>query len=159
VWSGETEASLLHLSGEAKAVYSCGVPVFANTMVAKCKQCEEIVALRVNPQMVRWRTSQCQSTHPSSVPHLLTGEQVGLLIDETGCISSGKVILSDHAWSQLMGRDVHDMVSSRAHMKAFERRVRHSRVTMIFHWSVAVGRLVILDVSMCDNEWVVSPTD
>lgn len=159
MWSGETEAPLLHLSDEAKLAYSCGVPLFANTMVARCKQCEEMVELRVNPQMVRQRISQCQSTHPSTVPHLLTGGQVGLLVDETGCISSGKVILSDQAWSQLMGRDVHEMVSSRAYMKAFERRVQHSRVTMIFYWSVAVGRFVILQVSMCDNQWVVSLTE
>ncbi|KAH8725923.1 hypothetical protein GQ44DRAFT_706728 [Phaeosphaeriaceae sp. PMI808] len=32
----------------------CGIPVFANTLQAKCAQCDKIVALRINPCTVRW---------------------------------------------------------------------------------------------------------
>jgi len=32
--------------------YSCGVPIFANKHVAKCKQCDKDVELGINPRIV-----------------------------------------------------------------------------------------------------------
>ncbi|KAG9915377.1 hypothetical protein KCV05_g12734, partial [Aureobasidium melanogenum] len=101
----------------------CGIPLYANSTVAKCKQCDEQVPLRINPRLI------------------------GRLIDESGCILSGKLVLSDHAWTRLLGRSVGEMIQSSAStLKSVEHRMLHVRITLRFWWSAGVGKLVITDV-------------
>ena len=38
---------------DADRFHSCGVPVFANSTITKCKQCEKDITLRINPRLVR----------------------------------------------------------------------------------------------------------
>ena len=99
----------------------CGVPIFANSTVAKCKQCDIDVRLRINPRLV------------------------GLLIDETGGITSGKLIWSDEAWCQLLGCLPEQLADSDAAMlKCLEQRLLFLRVVVLFGWSAEVGKLVVL---------------
>ena len=46
-------------------IYSCGVPLFANTTTTKCKQCETVIPLRINPRLVR----SLQPSSPRSPLH------------------------------------------------------------------------------------------
>ena len=89
----------------------CGIPIFANWVTAKCKQCEKQVPLGINP-------------------HIL-----GPVIDETGQVSSGKLIFSNAAWEQLLGRTSGQLVSSTLEvLKALEHRLCFLRVSLGFGW-------------------------
>ena len=99
----------------------CGVPLFANTATAKCKQCEKDQDLRINPRLV------------------------GLLIDESGGITSGKLIWSGNAWWQLLGRTKEELAESTAEvLKYLDCRLLFLKVVIIFGWSPEVGKLVVL---------------
>ncbi|TIA63010.1 hypothetical protein D6C77_02415 [Aureobasidium pullulans] len=101
----------------------CGIPIYANAKVAKCKHCESQVSLRVNPRLI------------------------GKLVDESGCITSGKLVLSDHAWTRLLGRSAQELIESSAStLKSVEHRMLHIRITLRFWWSEEVGKLVISEV-------------
>ncbi|KAG9941433.1 hypothetical protein KCU85_g9589, partial [Aureobasidium melanogenum] len=101
----------------------CGIPLYANSIVAKCKQCDEQVPLGINPRLI------------------------GKLIDESGGILTGKLVLSDHAWTRLLGRSAEEMIlSSASTLKSVEHRMLHVRITLRFWWSASVGKLVITDV-------------
>ena len=58
-------------------IYSCGVPVFANTTSTKCKQCEADVPLRINPRLVRSaHPTPAPSPHSSDIPsHLISNSK------------------------------------------------------------------------------------
>jgi hypothetical protein len=72
---------------------------------------------------------------------------MGKLVDETGCILSGKLVLSDHAWIRLLGRSGEEMVQSSASiLKSVEHRMLYARVTLQFWWSTPVGKLFITEV-------------
>lgn len=74
-------------------------------------------------------------------------EQIGKLVDESGCIMSGKLVLSDDAWTQLLGRSNEEMVQSSAStLRSVEHRMLHVRVTLRFWWSARVGKLCITEV-------------
>ncbi|KAI4715534.1 hypothetical protein E4T48_08277 [Aureobasidium sp. EXF-10727] len=101
----------------------CGIPLYANMTMAKCKHCDGQVPLRVNPKLI------------------------GKLIDESGCILSGKLLLSDHAWTRLLGRSAEEMVQSSAStLKSVEQRMLYVRITLRFWWSARIGKLVISGV-------------
>ncbi|KAL9129416.1 MAG: hypothetical protein Q9217_002121 [Psora testacea] len=102
----------------------CGVPIFANAMRTKCKQCEKEVPLRINPRLV------------------------GLLIDETGAVTSGKLIWSDDSWSQLLGRTAEELASSDATLLRYlENRLLFLKLAVMFGWSSSVGKLAVLRVT------------
>jgi hypothetical protein len=70
--------------------------------------------------------------------------QLGPIIDETGQISSGKLILSDAAWEQLLGRTAEQMVSTNVDvLRYLEQRLLMLRVTMgfVLRLEDEVGRL------------------
>ena len=99
----------------------CGVPIFANTITAKCKQCHNDVPLRINPRLV------------------------GLLIDETGGVTSGKLIWSDETWRQLLGCTAENLAGFHAvQLKCLEQRLLFLRVVVLFGWSAEVGKLAVL---------------
>ncbi|KAK0616078.1 hypothetical protein B0T17DRAFT_592697 [Bombardia bombarda] len=55
----------------------CGVPLYANKPHATCKNCGSECDLFLNPRII------------------------GLMMDETGCIETGKLIWSERAWTEL----------------------------------------------------------
>ncbi|EMD65088.1 hypothetical protein GGP41_003735 [Bipolaris sorokiniana] len=87
----------------------CGIPLFANSINVKCKHCENVVTLRINPRIL------------------------GPILDETGQIGSGKLILSDDAWCQLLGRTPHQLVETDLDVLLYlEQRLLFLRLTMGF---------------------------
>ncbi|KAF2825825.1 hypothetical protein CC86DRAFT_467442 [Ophiobolus disseminans] len=100
----------------------CGIAVFANRVQGVCGQCENGVKLRVNPRIL------------------------GPIIDETGQISSGKLVLSDKAWEQLLGRTAEQLVATDIDtLRYLEQRLLLLRVTMGFVWCAEgeMGRLAV----------------
>lgn len=74
---------------------------------------------------------------------------MGLLIDETGGISSGKLVWSDEAWKQLLGRTAEDLAtSSLTLLKYLENRLLFLKLAVMFGWSEDVGKLCILRVTI-----------
>ncbi|KAF3032828.1 hypothetical protein E8E12_004576 [Didymella heteroderae] len=87
----------------------CGIAVFANATTTTCKQCEKEVELRINPRIL------------------------GPILDETGRIGSGKLILSDRAWAELLGRTASQLVDTDLGvLRYLEQRLLFLRVTMGF---------------------------
>ena len=75
--------------------------------------------------------------------------QVGRLIDETGAITGGKLVWSDDAWEQLLGRDTEGLASSSlALLKYLENRLLFLRLAIMFGWSEDVGKLCVLRVTI-----------
>ncbi|MCJ1286437.1 hypothetical protein MMC26_005782 [Xylographa opegraphella] len=112
-----TELSItrLHQRNMLCCTECCGVPLYANAPTAICKQCETDTPLRLNPRLI------------------------GTLLDETGSLAAGKLIWSEHAWEQLLGRTVAELVGSSAHaLRYLEQRILFLRVTLLFGWSAQV---------------------
>jgi hypothetical protein len=119
----------------------CGIPIFANNIEIKCKQCGRMVKLRINPRIVSGLHSSRKSSR--SIPDAF---QLGALLDETGQISSGKLILSDAAWSQLLGRTSEQLLHTPIDvLRYLEERVLFLRITMGFALNLEdeIGRLAI----------------
>ncbi|KAF2209754.1 hypothetical protein CERZMDRAFT_46572 [Cercospora zeae-maydis SCOH1-5] len=110
------------LSGEC-----CNIPIYANALVAKCKGCNGVVTLRLHPRIV------------------------GQVIDETGAVGCGKLLFSDEAWKNLLGRGPEDLLRMKfEEMEDLHHRILFTRVTLLFGWSgdetVAGGRICVLVV-------------
>jgi len=76
---------------------------------------------------------------------------VGLLIDETGAITSGKLIWSDEAWEQLLGRSAEELAaasSSAQLLKYLENRLLFLKLAIMFGWNEEVGKIVVLRVGI-----------
>ncbi|KAJ4362303.1 hypothetical protein N0V83_010396 [Neocucurbitaria cava] len=100
----------------------CGIPIFANSISAMCKQCDKAIPLRINPRIL------------------------GPIIDETGQISSGKLIFSNDAWEQLLGRTAEQLLATEVDkLRYLEQRLLFLRVTMGFALSLedGIGRLAV----------------
>jgi hypothetical protein len=70
--------------------------------------------------------------------------QLGPIIDETGQISSGKLILSDAAWEQLLGRTAEQLIKTELEvLRYLEQRLLLLRVTLGFAMCLeeGIGRL------------------
>jgi hypothetical protein len=108
----------------------CGVPLYSNTATAPCKQCSKTSNLRPNPKLV------------------------GPLIDETGSMACGKLVWSDRAWEQLLGRTAVELSASSSELLRYlERRMMGLRVTLVVGWiggddAAMGGRLGVLSVMM-----------
>jgi hypothetical protein len=71
---------------------------------------------------------------------------LGPVIDETGQIGSGKLILSDGAWEDLLGRSAEQLVGTSVDvLRYLEQRLLMLRVTMGFALSLEdeIGRLAV----------------
>ncbi|KAF2742069.1 hypothetical protein M011DRAFT_413337 [Sporormia fimetaria CBS 119925] len=89
----------------------CGNPIYANSVQAKCETCQKQVLLRINPKIIN------------------------SILDETGEISSGKLIFSDAAWQQLLGRTPEQLVQEKSDVLEFmEQRMLFLRITLGFAW-------------------------
>ncbi|KAI9643763.1 hypothetical protein NHQ30_007112 [Ciborinia camelliae] len=62
----------------------CGIPIYTNTPQTPCPHCTKPLSLTLNPKII------------------------GTLIDETGCLSAGKLVWSEKAWAELLGRSVRE---------------------------------------------------
>ena len=72
--------------------------------------------------------------------------QLGPILDETGQISTGKLILSDKAWCQLLGRTAEQLVETNVDvLRYLEQRLVFLRVTMGFALGLEeeIGRLAV----------------
>ena len=124
----EINLSLLQRRNMLLCATHCGVPIYANTATAACKQCSETVDLRLNPRVL------------------------GPVIDETGCSQTGKLFLSDAAWDQLLGRTKQELCQASADdLRGLEQRMLYLRVHMGIVWwaeetDVGVGRVWVWDV-------------
>jgi hypothetical protein len=77
--------------------------------------------------------------------------QIGLLVDETGALTSGKLIWSDSTWEQLLGRNAEELAAATGNvqlLKYLENRLLFLRLAITFGWSGDVGRIVVLGVSI-----------
>ncbi|KAF9700717.1 hypothetical protein EKO04_001890 [Ascochyta lentis] len=100
----------------------CGVGLFANAIRTTCQQCEKDVELRINPRIL------------------------GPVLDETGQISSGKLVLSDRAWGELLGRTNSQLIATDVDVLQYlEQRLLFLRVTMGFALKLddEIGRLAV----------------
>ena len=70
-------------------------------------------------------------------------------MDESGTITSGKLIWSDEAWEQLLGRDAKGLADSSVKLlKYLENRLLFLKLAVMFGWSEDVGKLCILRVTI-----------
>lgn len=77
--------------------------------------------------------------------------QVGLLVDETGAITSGKLIWSDEAWEQLLGRNAQELAAATGNvqlLKYLENRLLFLKLAVMFGWSEEVGKIVVLRITI-----------
>ena len=105
----------------------CNMPIYANAMVATCKGCDNNVELRLNPRIL------------------------GQVIDETAAISTGKLLFSDRAWCDLLGRKPEDLLKlGQQELKHLSDRLLFCRVSIMFGWtgdeSRAGGRICVMRV-------------
>lgn len=105
----------------------CNMPAYANALATTCKGCDKVVTLRLNPRIV------------------------GQVIDETAALGTGKLLFSDRAWEDLLGRGAEDLLKmSEEGVKYLSDRLLFCRVTLLFGWTgdeaVAGGRICVLGV-------------
>nr|POE80955.1 hypothetical protein CFP56_57029 [Quercus suber] len=105
----------------------CGTPLYANATVGDCRECGKPVNLRLNPRIL------------------------GQILDETGCITSGKLLLSDCAWRQLLGCEAAELLRMSAEsIEDLSHRVAFCRISLMFGWTgdatKAGGRICVLGV-------------
>lgn len=101
---------------------------YANALNTKCKGCENEIPLHLNPRIL------------------------GQVIDETAAISTGKLLFSDRAWKDLLGRDAADLLKLGLEgMKYLSDRLLFCRVSLMFGWigdeNKAGGRICVMGVS------------
>ena len=111
------------LSGEC-----CNIAAYANALATTCKGCDKEIALRLNPRIL------------------------GQVIDETGAVSTGKLLFSDRSWKDLLGRDAEDLLKlGQDGMKYLSDRLLFCRVSLMFGYtgdeSKAGGRICVMGVS------------
>ena len=70
-------------------------------------------------------------------------------MDESGAITSGKLIWSDEAWEQLLGRDAKGLADASVKLlKYLENRLLFLKLAVMFGWSEDVGKLCVLRVTI-----------
>lgn len=73
-------------------------------------------------------------------------------MDETGSIAPGKLLWTQTAWEQLLGRTAEEFASSTLELLRYmEKRFAYLRITLVFGWTreeLSGGRLCVLGVRM-----------
>ncbi|OQO09850.1 hypothetical protein B0A48_04202 [Cryoendolithus antarcticus] len=105
----------------------CYMPLYANALAATCKGCDKSVNLRLSPKLL------------------------GQVIDETGAVTGGKLLLSDQAWTELLGRTPAQLLQMTCEqIKYLADRILFGRLTVLFGWtgdeSKAGGRICVMGV-------------
>lgn len=88
------------------------------------------------------------------MPLSINPRVLGPVIDETGCIATGKLVFAPEAWEQFLGRDMDTLVvEDLGALKTLEERIVWIRVTLVVGWAAkgeegweGVGRLCVLAV-------------
>lgn len=106
----------------------CNLAAYANALSTTCQGCDKEITLRLNPRIL------------------------GQVIDETAAISSGKLLFSDRAWKDLLGRDAADLLRlGQESITYLSDRLLFCRISLMFGWtgdeSKAGGRICVLGVS------------
>lgn len=97
-------------------------------MTGTCKGCDKQITLRLNPRII------------------------GQVIDETACISAGKLLLSERAWRDLLRRRAEDLLKlGQEELRYLSDRLLFCRINVMFGWagdeSKAGGRICVLGVT------------
>lgn len=105
----------------------CNLALYANARSVECRGCGKAVALRLNPRIL------------------------GLVVDETGAVGSAKLLFSDRAWKDLLGRDAEALCGMQGHeVQYLADRMLFCRITLLFGWTgeeaKAGGRICVLGV-------------
>jgi hypothetical protein len=99
------------------------VTIYANSLTTACRSCNNNLSLSLNPRIV------------------------GLLVDETGCIATGKLLWSTRAWEKFFGRTVQEVtLMSSEQIRLFDQRVLFMRLHLVIGWEEGVGRLAVMGV-------------
>lgn len=106
----------------------CNIALYANATVAKCRGCDKNVNLRISPKII------------------------AQVMDETAVVGPGKLLFSDRAWQDLLGRKPQDLIKlGYDEVKYLSDRLLFCRLTLLFGWtgdeSKAGGRICVLGVS------------
>lgn len=121
----EVSLMLYHRRSMLMCTECCGDPVYANTATTICKNCSKSLTLYLNPKVI------------------------GNLLDETGCIAAGKLLWSERAWEQLLGRTVGSLTEMGIEdIRWLEQRLSFLRMHLVFGWEESVGRLAVLGMRM-----------
>ncbi|QSZ32954.1 hypothetical protein DSL72_002537 [Monilinia vaccinii-corymbosi] len=89
----------------------CGIPIYNNTPQTPCPHCSKPLTLSLNPKII------------------------GTLVDETGCIAVGKLVWSEDAWEELLGRSVDDVCRMGSdEVRFLECRMVGLRLSLCFGW-------------------------
>jgi hypothetical protein len=76
-----------------------------------------------------------------------------MLVDETGCTSSGRLVLSDHAWTTLLGRAPETIALLACDdLRDIEQSILFTRLVLLFGWAAedhenGVGRICVADIN------------
>lgn len=103
----------------------CSMPIYANSTTGTCKGCEKKVDLRLNPKIL------------------------GQVIDETACVGPGKLLLSVHAWVDLLGCSPEGLLElGSEELRHIAEQLLFSRLTLLFGWNrEAGGRICVMRIS------------
>ena len=137
----------------------CGMPIYANTTSGRCGQCGQTVGLRVNPDVVGGLADEMGGVGWSFLPQGSRGP--GTSTKWSGRKGHSKVLWSDEAWCQLLGRgpeelalfcreDVNPKVKKENAnlLRYLEQRLLWMRVILLVSWTgeVCGGRVAVLRV-------------
>ncbi|EDN91607.1 hypothetical protein SS1G_01010 [Sclerotinia sclerotiorum 1980 UF-70] len=67
----------------------CGIPIYSNTPVTPCPHCKKSLTLKLNSKIIT------------------------TLLDESGCVNAGKLVWSEKAWRELLGRNIEGLCEMR----------------------------------------------
>lgn len=120
----------LHENWKRQMLFSgecCSIPIYANAVTAMCKGCDREMPLRLSPRII------------------------AQIMDETAIIGPGKLLFSERAWQDLLGRAPEELLKmGYEEIKYLADRLLFCRVTMMFGWtgdeSKAGGRISIRGV-------------
>ncbi|KAH8601721.1 hypothetical protein B0O99DRAFT_713739 [Bisporella sp. PMI_857] len=110
-----------HYQNMLMCTQCCGVAIYANTLQTACPNCSKLLKLSLNPKII------------------------GTLLDETACIAPGKLLWSEKAWGELLGRSVKEVCEmSIDEIRWLEQRMMFLRCHLVVGWDESVGKLAVL---------------
>lgn len=70
-----------------------------------------------------------------------------MITDETGCVNGASLLVSEKAWENLFGQTMEEVVNADINaLQEIEHRLLLTRLTIVFGWSIEIGRLAIWDI-------------
>jgi hypothetical protein len=130
------------------------MPIYGNTLKGTCHQCTKELRLRLNPNLVSEIADETGAIYGGTAS-LCMG---GVPSSPRNARKDIKVLRSDEAWTNLLGRTPDEFVdwlgfsseslSQVCHLQALEHKLSYMRVVMMIGWTgdYGGGRLAILKV-------------